>query len=263
MSSRGASGAKPPINLGARRRHNFGISSIDGTESDDDEEGGTSLSRFVAPPQLRDDTGARASGYLGHSNGNPIEVVNNAQVALINSGSRRKVVPKNNSIMDWLLGRHALLTDEDSTGDTAPREHDQSHGAVDDYIDIGDVQDICPACSTSYCQAVDSIPFRSSLKLAYNDPVSHEWLIGNKFILHEAVDERPEDDYVPLIEASRAIQVLSPNVPIPRVRAGWKEDGKVITIIDRVPGERLYDIWWDLSDKERNDLAQHVAITYN
>ncbi|KAJ8124757.1 hypothetical protein O1611_g8883 [Lasiodiplodia mahajangana] len=164
-----------------------------------------------------------------------------------------------NRILDWFLGRNIQLTCEDSTISRGVQTQEHKYVTEDDFFDIGDVRDICPACTTPYCQAIDSIPLKSSLKLIYNDHTSQKWLIGNKYVLHEVLDDHPKDEYVSLVEASRALKTLAPNVPTPKVRVGWKENGKIITISDAVPGERLYDIWWDLSNKERGRIAAQVA----
>lgn len=226
-------------------------------DSDDEEEGGTSLTPLVAGAQSHDDAD------VGRSSGND-DKPNNYGPDTHRAPNNPRSVPKTNlnkrRVLDWFLGRHARLTSDHSIDDPAPQARDQIHDVVDDCLDIGDIQDICPACTTSYCQAVDSIPFTSSLKLIYNDTTSQKWLIGNKYILHEALDDQPGNEYVPLVEASRALRTLAPNIPVPKVRAGWKESGKVITITDTVPGERLYDIWWDLSDAERENIAKQVAL---
>lgn len=103
-------------------------------------------------------------------------------------------MPKANRFLDWVLGRRGYWTSEDPTRSTETRERKHEpelDDDDDDYIDIGDVNDICLACGTSYHQAIDSAPFKGSLKLMYNDPESQKWLIGNKYILHEATDTHP------------------------------------------------------------------------
>ncbi|KAI0530384.1 hypothetical protein GGR58DRAFT_235794 [Xylaria digitata] len=251
MASGRTTRAGTPTISGVRRH--FEQSSGGSVDSDDDEEGGTSLAESAteAPPRLDDpDTGALRDNRneLGQS---------------IRATPQHRPIPRNifnaNDILDWFLGRRTYLFPEDSANDIGSRARDGKQVVDDDYFDIGDAKDICPACTTSYSQAVDSIPFQTGLKLMYNDPVSHKWLIGNKYVLHEAVDDHPEDEYVPLVEACRALKILAPDVPTPKVRAGWKENGKVITISDTVPGERLYDIWWDLSGEEREHIAEQVA----
>ncbi|KAJ2968005.1 hypothetical protein NUW58_g10318 [Xylaria curta] len=227
-----------------------------GFDSDDEEDGGTPLNQLDPASQPLVNANNRVRGR----NGNQL------------NGSGRRARRRRNSfrsipgnklnasrILDWLLGRHVHLTPKDVAGDPGHPEWETGFCIDDDFLDIGDVKDICPACTTPYCQAIDSIPFESGLKLTYNDIMSHKWLIGNKYVLHEAIDGHPEDDYVPLVEAARALKTLAPKVPMPKVRAGWKENGKVITISDTVPGDRLYDIWWDLSRKERESIAEQVA----
>ncbi|KAI0446731.1 hypothetical protein F4803DRAFT_502230 [Xylaria telfairii] len=254
MTSIKPTGAEAPVISGRIRLPSVDILLDNGMDSDDDEEGGTSLTPSAAPAQSLDDVNAGSSSRnenkLNKSGPDTQRAPNNPRPVPKTNFSKRR-------ILDWFLGRHAQLTSDELTGLQA---QDQIHGAVDDCLDIGDIQDICPACTTSYCQAVDSIPFTSSLKLIYNDTTSQKWLIGNKYILHEALDGQPEDEYVPLVEASRALRTLAPNIPILKVRAGWKENGRVITITDTVPGERLYDIWWDLSDAERENIAKQVAL---
>jgi hypothetical protein len=191
---------------------------------------------------------------------NSYTVNTSAQHTSIPAGNDRSA-PKNvldvNQIMDWILGRHVI---EDPTNVAGlPGSGFERDIDAHDCLEIGDVQDICPACTTSYCQAVDLSPFKSSLKLIYNDPSSQKWLVGNRYILHEVVDDHPEDEHVPVAEAARALRILAPGVPIPNVRAGWKQNGKIISISDNVTGERLYDIWWALSDGEREDIARQVA----
>ncbi|KAF2963913.1 hypothetical protein GQX73_g9672 [Xylaria multiplex] len=238
--------AGTPPNSGARQR--FEQSSGGSVSSDDDEEGGTSLAELAPEtPPHPDSSNTEAPRY------------NTGEIGL----RRHRPIPGTmfnaSGILDWFLGRRTYLFPENSADDVGPRAPEGRQDVDDDYFDIGDVKDICPACTTSYCQAVDSIPFQTSLKLMYNDPVSQKWLIGDKYVLHEAVDDHPEDEYVPLVEACRALKTLAPDVPTPKVRAGWKENGKVITISDTVLGERLYDIWWDLSGDEREHIAEQVA----
>ncbi|KAI0460082.1 hypothetical protein F5B21DRAFT_522272 [Xylaria acuta] len=257
MTSTGATRAEAPATSSRRRLLNVDVLLGNGLDSDDDEEGGTPLTPFVAATQSFDDANIRVPG---RNDDKTNESGTDTQRPPNNLRSGPKTKLNKNRILDWFLGRHAHSTSEDLTNDSRPQGRDHIHGAVDDCLDIGDVQDICPACTTSYYQAVDSIPFLSSLKLIYNDTMSHKWLIGNKYVLHEALDDHPEDEYVPLVEASRALRTLAPRVPIPKVRTGWKENGKVITITDTVPGERLYDIWWSLSDAERENIAKQVAL---
>lgn len=181
--------------------------------------------------------------------------------------NRHTKMSDTNRLFDWVLGRRSYWTPEDPINNTTKTRQRKHEPEIDDdytYIDIGDVNDICPACGTSYHQAIDSTPFKSSLKLMYNDAESQKWLIGNKYTLHEAVDTHPDDAEVPLVEASRALHKLAPDVPAPRVRAGWKDSGRVIAITDAAPtgeggGERLYDIWWDLTPAERDSVAAQVA----
>ncbi|KAI4869163.1 hypothetical protein F4820DRAFT_444287 [Hypoxylon rubiginosum] len=167
-------------------------------------------------------------------------------------------------IIDWIMGRDLVVGDHQvpvhTTGEPILAEREDSGGRqlVDDFVDIGDVQDTCPACTTPYCQAVDSLPFRSSLRLNYNDPEMHTWSIGDKYIMTEAVDTEPSED-TDVTLALAADLLKSTRVPIPNVMAGWKEGGKVITIVERAPGQRLYDIWWDLSRDDRERIAREVA----
>ncbi|KAK5630049.1 hypothetical protein RRF57_005764 [Xylaria bambusicola] len=232
MSSEKTTRAGTPINSGIGYRISNDTFSMDGEDSDEDDEGGTSLADFS------NETICEALNYF-----------------LFFPNSKLNVT----GILSWFLGRHLQLTDDNLTYRSRSRGRAQERNVEDDYFDIGDVKDICPACTTSYCQAVDSIPFKSSLRLIYNDLISQKWLVGNKYVLHEEVDDHPEDEYVPLVKASRALKTLASNVPVPKVRASWKENGKVITICDAVPGERLYDIWWDLSPEERESIAKQVA----
>ncbi|KAI0102178.1 hypothetical protein GGR51DRAFT_297979 [Nemania sp. FL0031] len=214
-------------------------------DADDDEEGGTSLARSVAAAQ-------------SHNESNVSSRRNNSSEGTRRTPRTYPFLRKGaNRALGWFLGRHIQLNCEDSTMGLGTQDRD--HVIGDDFFDIGDVQDICPACTTPYCQAIDSIPFKSSLELMYNDPTSQRWLVGNKYVLDEAIDDHPDDEYVPLVEATTALKTLAPSVPTLKVRTGWKENGKVITISDVVPGERLYDIWWDLSDKEREHIATQVA----
>ncbi|RWA13011.1 hypothetical protein EKO27_g2120 [Xylaria grammica] len=220
------------------------------TNSDDEEEGGTPLTEtLAAAPRRIDDTGTRIPRHG-----------DDTEAALRRHRLAPKSLLKANRILDWILGRRDYSVPQGLTDNLESGIWEQKQGVNDDdHFDIGDLQDLCPACTTSYYQAVDSIPFQSTLKLTYNDPMSQKWLIGNKYVLHEAIDDHPEDEYVPLVEAARALKTLAPEVPVPKVRAGWKENGKVITILDTVRGERLYDIWWDLSGEEREHVAKQVA----
>ncbi|XXG93770.1 hypothetical protein Hte_000019 [Hypoxylon texense] len=168
-------------------------------------------------------------------------------------------------IIDWIMGRGLIVEEHQgsahTTGKPVSTEMEDPGGrflASDDFVDIGDIQDTCPACTTPYCQAVDSLPFRSSLRLNYNDPEMHTWSIGDKYIMTEAVDTEPSED-TGVTLALAADLLKSTRVPIPNVMAAWKEGGKVITIVERAPGQRLYDIWWDLSEDERARIAREVA----
>ncbi|KAI1428180.1 hypothetical protein F5Y12DRAFT_790760 [Xylaria sp. FL1777] len=252
MGSKKTTQAGTPADPGIKRGSPDDILLDGGVDSDDEEEGGTPLTEFVAAAPSFEDINTESPKHNGDQPVEPCKTPN-----------QRRFIPKSmfnaTRTLDWLLGRQIYSIPRSLIDDATSGEREHKQDVDDDYIDIGDVQDICPACTTPYCQAVDSVPFQSSLKLMYNDPISEKWLIGNKYVLHEAVDEHPEDEYVPLVEASRALKTLASNVPIPKVRAGWKENGKVLTITDVVPGERLYDIWWDLSNEEREAIARQVA----
>ncbi|KAI6093401.1 hypothetical protein F4821DRAFT_80583 [Hypoxylon rubiginosum] len=178
----------------------------------------------------------------------------------------RKSLSEIRRIVDWIMGRDLVVEDRQVPVHTAGKptfEEKENAGGLqsinDDFIDIGDVQDTCPACTTPYCQAVDSLPFKSSLRLNYNDPEMHSWLIGDKYIMTEAVDTEPSEDTDVTLALAAELLRKSTRVPIPNVIAGWKENGKAITIVEQVPGQRLYDIWWDLSKDEREQIAGQVA----
>ncbi|KAI1401802.1 hypothetical protein F4819DRAFT_309216 [Hypoxylon fuscum] len=209
---------------------------------------------------------------LAEDESNP--VVAEDAAAPMNSGSMnpglfklRPSLPDVNKIVGWIMGRD-LVVEEDRqiSNDTEAREVNLAEREnlggqpfiSDDFFDIGDVQDICPACTTPYCQAIDSLPFKGSLKLNYNDPETHTWSIGDKYVMTEMVDQCPEEADVTLVLATECIRE-STRVPIPDVVAGWKENGKVITIVERPLGHRLYDIWWNLSGDERERIAREVA----
>ncbi|KAI1773892.1 hypothetical protein F4818DRAFT_85320 [Hypoxylon cercidicola] len=169
-------------------------------------------------------------------------------------------------IVDWIMGRNLMVGDHRvpvRTGSKpiwAEKEDSAEQQPIsDDFIDIGDVQDTCPACTTPYCQAIDSLPFKSSLRLNYNDPEMHTWSIGDKYIMTEAMDTEPSDDTDVTLALATDLLRKSTRVPVPNVMAGWRENGKVITIVERVPGQRLYDIWWSLSQDERERIAREVA----
>ncbi|KAI1761898.1 hypothetical protein GGR53DRAFT_503716 [Hypoxylon sp. FL1150] len=178
----------------------------------------------------------------------------------------RKSLSEIRRIVDWIMGRDLVVEDRQvpvhTTSKSVLEEKEDlygQHDSSDDFIDIGDVQDTCPACTTPYCQAVDSLPFKSSLKLNYNDPEMHSWFIGDKYIMTEAVDTEPSEETDVTLALAAELLRKSTRVPIPNVVAGWKENGKAITIVEQVPGERLYDIWWNLSKDERERIAVEVA----
>ncbi|KAI0175495.1 hypothetical protein GGR52DRAFT_314695 [Hypoxylon sp. FL1284] len=184
---------------------------------------------------------------------------------LFGQSSLRKSLSEIRRLLKWIIGRSLVAEENEiptSSKSKAFLDGEEDTGApqlVDDFVDIGDVQDTCPACTTPYCQAIDSLPFKTSLKLSYNDPEMHTWLLGDRYIMTEAIDREPsEDTEVTLVLAAELLR-KSTSVPIQNVMAGWKEDGKVITIVERVPGQRLYDIWWDLSKDQRERIANEVA----
>ncbi|KAI2776203.1 hypothetical protein F4815DRAFT_485178 [Daldinia loculata] len=190
------------------------------------------------------------------------------------SQSGLKSLPQVHRIVDWIMGRNVIIQEDQpsakwlsaagNVGKNSLREGGEVHFngkrlIEDDFFDIGDVKDICPACSTPYCQALDSLPFKSSLKLGYNDPETHTWLIGDKYVMTEEIDDEwSEEADVTLTLATELIRKAT-RVPVPSIIAGWKENRKVITITERVPGQRLYDIWWDLRDDQRDTIAKEVG----
>ncbi|RYP15294.1 hypothetical protein DL765_005818 [Monosporascus sp. GIB2] len=133
-----------------------------------------------------------------------------------------------------------------------------------DFYDIADdARDlICPACATPYDQATDSAPFRTSLRLQYNDPAGQTWAVGDRLVLTETTeDSQPEGPEVAAAEVARMLlgrRTVDP-VPVLAVLAAWKERGKVITIAERPRGRRLYDVWWELGPRDRERLAARVA----
>ncbi|KAI0842763.1 hypothetical protein F5Y06DRAFT_72964 [Hypoxylon sp. FL0890] len=188
--------------------------------------------------------------------------------------SRLNNLPGAHQIIDWIMGRKLIVQEEPGSGEwlygatKTSKTSTQDVGVgqfggqvlVDhDFVDIGDVQDICPACTTPYCQAIDSLPFKSSLRLSYNDAETHTWFIGDKYVMTESVDDESSDETdVNLVLATDLLRE-STRVPVPNLIAGWKENGKVITITERAPGQRLYDIWWDLKDNQKEGIAREVA----
>ncbi|KAI0850412.1 hypothetical protein F5Y00DRAFT_37698 [Daldinia vernicosa] len=196
------------------------------------------------------------------------------------SQSGLKSLPQVHRIVDWIMGRNVIIQEDkpsakwlsaagnvgksSKSSKSGMREGGEVHFngkrlIEDDFFDIGDVKDICPACTTPYCQALDSLPFKSSLKLGYNDPETHTWLIGDKYVMTEEIDDEwSEEADVTLTLATELIRKAT-RVPVPNIIAGWKENQKVITITERVPGQRLYDIWWDLRDDQREKIAKEVG----
>ncbi|KAI1638469.1 hypothetical protein F4809DRAFT_254402 [Biscogniauxia mediterranea] len=176
--------------------------------------------------------------------------------------SPARLFPDVNSVFDWVWGRKAVFTREDLPDSQVPEDEDQSWRGQqyidEEFLDIPDIQDICPACTTPYCQAIESTPFKSCLRLSYNDPQTHRWFLGNRYIMTETMDAHPERTEVPIVEVTAIIRRMTP-VPVPNIIAGWKENGKVIIIAERIPGQRLYDIWWHLSQSERERIAKQVA----
>ncbi|KAI0880350.1 uncharacterized protein GGS22DRAFT_175411 [Annulohypoxylon maeteangense] len=194
--------------------------------------------------------------------------------------SRLRKLPDMQCAVDWIMGRN-LVTNRtvqlaEPPAKTIKKSEEVKTGLEqeikrkierkirppklidDDFLDIGDVQDICPACTTPYCTAIDSLPFKGSLRLSYNDPETHTWSIGDKYILTESIDdEGPEQIHVPLVRATQLFK--RSKVPVPNVLAGWKESGRIITISEKAEGERLYDIWWDLDQDQREAIAKEVA----
>ncbi|OTA97841.1 hypothetical protein M434DRAFT_7471 [Hypoxylon sp. CO27-5] len=181
-------------------------------------------------------------------------------------------------IIDWIMGRKLMVQDEPRSegwlsGDAKTSEASSRDAGEDqptgqnpgdyDFVDIGDVQDICPACTTLYSQAIDSLPFKSSLKLTYNDAETHTWFVGDKYVVTETMDDETlEETGVNLVLATDLLRG-SAAVPVPNMIAGWKENGKIITITEQVRGQRLYDIWWHLQHEEKRKIARQVAKYVN
>ncbi|KAI8958377.1 hypothetical protein F5Y11DRAFT_336310 [Daldinia sp. FL1419] len=188
--------------------------------------------------------------------------------------SRLKSFPQVHRIVDWIMGRNVVIREDVSpakllptTGGVAKKESgersevhfNRRQSQEDELFDIGDVRDICPACTTPYCQAIDSLPFKSSLKLRYNDPETHTWLIGDRYVMTEELDDEWSTEADVTLSIATDLVKTATRVPVPNVIAGWKENRKIITITERVPGRRLYDIWWDLEEYERERIAKEVA----
>ncbi|KAI0482679.1 hypothetical protein GGR56DRAFT_670530 [Xylariaceae sp. FL0804] len=76
--------------------------------------------------------------------------------------------------------------------------------------------------------------------------------------MRAAEDEHADSPYnfIPLVEATRLFR--SAKVPVPAIIAGWKEDGKVLTITEQPTGKRLYDIWPYLTRREKQKIAKKV-----
>ncbi|RYO74872.1 hypothetical protein DL766_008151 [Monosporascus sp. MC13-8B] len=150
-----------------------------------------------------------------------------------------------------------------ATAAKAEVEYDDNNDGYDFYNIADDARDlICPACATPYDQATDSAPFRTSLRLRYNDPAGQTWVIGDRLVLTETTeDSQPEGPEVAAAEAARMLlgRLTADPVPVPAVLAAWKERGKVITIAERPRGRRLYDVWWELRPGDRECLAARVA----
>ncbi|CAJ2500844.1 Uu.00g036970.m01.CDS01 [Anthostomella pinea] len=234
------------------------------SDTSDDEQGGAALKHWansfhITPVPEPDDVRAEATAAKDKDPGKEIR---NAPTARRNQGVMAwRILPGSQDVIDWIMGRGLKPAREPPAPErqervSPARETQQLVG--EDYVDIGDIQDICLACTTPYCQGVESLPFKSSLNLSYNDCEAHTWYIGDKYIMAERADDQPEDRSVPLADATQLLKGQA-RVPVPNVIAGWKEHGKVITISERVPGKTLYDIWWQLSEKERGDIAQEVA----
>ncbi|RYP62451.1 hypothetical protein DL770_009589 [Monosporascus sp. CRB-9-2] len=142
-------------------------------------------------------------------------------------------------------------------------DYDGDDNGYDFYDIADDARDlICLACATPYEQAADSVPFRTSLRLRYNDPAGQTWAVGDRLVLTETTeDSQPEGPEVAAAEAARMLlgRRTADPVPVPAVLAAWKERGRVITIAERPRGRRLYDVWWELGPGDRESLAARVA----
>ncbi|KAI1390373.1 uncharacterized protein F4822DRAFT_234335 [Hypoxylon trugodes] len=228
---------------------------------------GESLLDFIAWEELDEPSVGGRSNAVESENASP------AEPQPTNTGRLKlKNLPNLYNIVDWIMGRNLASQEYEPTKCCVGKdkgkvrdEYDEypypsEHRIVeDDFVDIGDVRDICPACATPYCQAVESLPFKSSLRLGYNDPETHTWLIGDKYIMTETVDEvGPNESDATFTASARVAQRMS-EAPVPKVIAGWKENGKAITITEKAPGRRLYDIWWELRDKDKHRIAVEVA----
>ncbi|KAI0021680.1 hypothetical protein F4780DRAFT_790029 [Xylariomycetidae sp. FL0641] len=222
----------------------------DDDEASDEEPGGISLAQESAPgpdPAPSTPPAAKDTDKTTPAEGTPSNSRFAAAKGLLD-GQR---------FVDWVLGRDLPQPEDTPWGDEEYSAPVQQF-VEDDLFDIGNPYDICPACTTPYGQAVDSMPFKSSLRLSYNDPEMHEWEIGGKYVMRETYDEHPGDTEVPLVEATKLIRKRT-RVPVPNVIAGWKEKGKVLTIAERAPGQCLYEVWWALAEAEREAVARHVA----
>ncbi|KAI1329223.1 hypothetical protein F5Y16DRAFT_115129 [Xylariaceae sp. FL0255] len=248
-----------PLRTGGSQSSHFSPSPLFNYDDDqDNEEGGTLLKERSSSPSisLLDRIATRET----KSDGN----ISLPAVSWTQNNSRPQIalgLLNMEYISDWILGRQlAVRTPPVAEKAKASRWDCDVSEDEEDKFDIGNVQDTCPACLTPYEGAIDSMPFESILKLSYNDFSRQEWLIGKKYVLHETNDDFPEEGEVPLVEAMKFLNtVTDPPLPVPRVVAGWKENGKAITISEYVPDQSLYEIWWDLSNDSREDIARQVA----
>ncbi|KAI1307758.1 hypothetical protein F5Y03DRAFT_405408 [Xylaria venustula] len=230
--------ARTPVNPGIRI-DSINELSLYGVDSDDDEEGGTLLTESVAVATSIQDANVKLPR---HHDDQPNKHNQGTQETPKSHLFISKRILNANGAIDWLLRRNTHKPHKNSSSRPKIRGWDQKRDINEDKSGIRDVQDISPTCTTPYNQAVDTIPFKSSLSSIDNDLISQKWLVGSKYILHETAEDHPEGEQTPLLEAIRILETLAPKVPIPKVGASWKENGK-----------------WDLSPEEREDIANQVA----
>ena len=156
---------------------------------------------------------------------------------------------------------YGVMNDADLNIRFRKKDRDLHEQKVPSRLPYGDPENrqktLCHACGWKG-EYEDVTFFEPSLKVIYAVQSRGSWSIGSKYIL----TERTIHDLDPIL-ATKNMDFVRENttIPVPKIVMQWKDVEKVYTLMERLPGKTIQQLWDEgsLTWGEIDGYAQEVA----
>lgn len=113
--------------------------------------------------------------------------------------------------------------------------------------------DPCATCSWTP-ESQQHCSYNSYVKLFYEVGDRGIWSLGSRLVLKDRGSSFPTAE-VPSI----AFVQETTSIPVPTVIESWEEDGHILILMKRIPGEPLSKAWPKLSAHEKEGIAKQTT----